>query len=108
MSLKQERRLAGAAALNLISQRRALYRNTLSLREKFRRYRPAILVAGGLLTGVLLGRSKLQNATRSALSAAGLGISLMRSSLVSMLVAKAFESEPETDRQPTAPLTPSP
>lgn len=97
---RKDRRLVRDAATRLIIERGRFDQQTVYLRERFDRYRPAILLGGGLALGLLLGRKNFVQATRSALSIAGLGFGLMRSSLGSMLVAATLRKTPRSNAKP--------
>ena len=99
MSLRKDRMRVAIAAGNLIAQRRKLQGKTEWLLDGFERWRPVIIVGGGFVAGLLIGRGKLSDATRSAVSAASLSMALMRSSLGSMLLTKAFQGIPRPAAQ---------
>lgn len=101
-TLRRDRQHVRAAALRLIGARRQLHRQTSRLRERFDRYRPALVVGGGFLAGMLLGRNLFAKATRSAFSIASLGIGLMRSSLGSMLLARILRQGAPTAKAAVA------
>lgn len=103
MSLKSDRQRVALASENLIARRKALHRKTDWLLEGFERWKPTLIVGGGLIAGFLIGRGTLSNATRSAISIASVSMALMRSSLGSMLLAKTFQSSP----RPAAPVVDS-
>ena len=103
MSLKQDRQRVQLAARRLISQRRQLHRETQRLSDDFERYRPILIVGGGLIAGLLIGRGKLTDATRAVSSMAALGMSLMRSSLGTLMLSRTFrvagEAASRTDKR---------
>ena len=99
MSLKHDRERVRIAAAKLLEYRRQLHRQTQWLSDGFERYRPAILIGGGLIAGLLIGRGKLNDVTRSIVSAAGLGWTLMRSSIGTMLLARSFQRPGRSDPQ---------
>lgn len=99
MSLKQDRQQVQWSARNLLAKRRQLHRQTQWLSDGFERFRPALLVGGGLITGLLLGRGKLTDATRTVASLAGLGMTLMRSSIGTIILSRTFRASAETDSQ---------
>lgn len=90
MSIKNDRRRVRIASAQLLVKREEMHRRADWLASEFEHYRPALLVGGGLLAGFFLGRGKLSSATRSIVSAASVGMSLMRSSFGSMLLAKTL------------------
>ncbi len=99
MSLKKDRQRVQLAAKHLIAQRRQLHRQTQWLAEGLERFRPALLVGGGLIAGLLIGRGKLSDATRSVSAFAGLGMSLMRSSIGTIVLSRAFRASADPDAQ---------
>lgn len=102
--LTKERQLVRVAAIRLIDERRRFQQKTACVREGFDRYRPTILLGGGFVLGLVLGRKQLVQATRSIASIASVSIGLMKSSLGSMLVAATLGQTPRSSRKP-APAT---
>ncbi len=96
MSQKQDRQRVQSAARRLRVQRRQLHRQTQGLSDGFERFRPALLIGGGLLAGVLIGRGKLTDATRAVASIAGLGMTLMRSSIGTIVLSRTFRASGES------------
>ncbi len=101
MSLKNDRQRVAVAAATLTARRYALQKKSDWLFDGFERWQPALLVGSGLIAGLFIGRGKLNNATRSVISAAGLSMAFMRSSLGSMLLARtAFHGRPSKTASP--------
>ena len=101
MSLKLDRQHVQRAARRLRVERRQLHRETRWLSDGFERVRPALLVGGGLLAGLLIGRGKLTDATRAVASIAGLGMTLMRSSIGTIVLSRTFRASAESAAQST-------
>ena len=95
---RRARQHVGDAATRAIDARRQLQRQTSGLRELYDRYRPAILVGGGLLAGLVLGRKQFVHAARSAFTIANLGIGVVRPSFGSMLLAATLHKGSPTAR----------
>lgn len=102
MSLKNKRQQVQIAAARLQASRIRLHQRAQWLFDGLERYRPALLVGGGFAAGLMLGRGKLSDATRAIVSTAGLGLTLLRSSFGTMLLARTFQrprqSDPRADR----------
>lgn len=96
--LRRDRQQVRDAAVRVIDARRQLQQQTSSLRERFDRYRPAILVGGGFLAGLVLGRKQFVHAARSAFTIASLGVGVARSALGSMLLATTLHKGSATAR----------
>lgn len=103
MSLKEKRQQVRIASAHLIAQRTRLRARTEWLGNKLEQWRPALLVGGGLIAGMLIGRGSFQKATRSVLSAASLGWALMRSSAGTLLLAKTLGPHSKSDPQEAEP-----
>ena len=97
-NLRRDRQHVRDAAMRAIDARGQLQRHTSGLRELYDRYRPAILVGGGLLAGLVLGRKQFVHAARSAFTIANLGIGVARSSLGSVLLATTLHKGSPTAR----------
>lgn len=97
MSLKDDRQRVRSASVNLIARRQKLKLKTEDLSDRFERWRPTLLVGGGFVAGLLMGRGRLRDVTRSVHSTASFGWSLIRSSAGSMLVARILQSRTRPD-----------
>ena len=104
MPRRKDLAIVRVAAGELIASRQALRRETTWLRDGFERYRPAILVGGGFVAGMLIGRKQFSSAARSIASTANLSLALLRSSLGSMLIAATVRKV----SSPDSPLRPPP
>lgn len=106
MSLKLDRQHVQRAARSLSVQRRQLHRQTQELSDGFERFRPVLLVGAGLVAGLLVGRGKLTDATKAVASIAGLGMTLMRSSIGTIVLSRTFRASAESAAQPATRAKP--
>lgn len=104
--VRKDRELVRAAALQLIRERDRFDQQTMRLRNRYDRYRPGVLLGGGFVIGLLLGRKQFLQATRSVLSITSLGFGLMKSSLGSMLVAATLRKTPANTRSAVPAVEP--
>jgi hypothetical protein len=96
VSLADDRRQVLVASKVLSLQRTRLHQRSAPLRDWVENHRATILVTGGFLSGLLLGRRQFASVASSIVSTANLGISLMRSSLASILLAKSIQEPART------------
>lgn len=104
-NLTRDRQLVRNAAIRLTDERNRFRQQTAIFRVGFDRYRPVILLGGGFVIGLLLGRKQLAQATRSIASIASLSIGLMKSSLGSLLIATTLGKSTARSNSKPAPAT---
>jgi hypothetical protein len=97
VSLGDDRRRVRAASENLAVLRNSLHQRTTLVRDWFEDHRAIILVSGGFVAGLLAGRRSFASVASSILSTASLGMSLMRSPLASLLMAKSLDQHARTE-----------
>jgi hypothetical protein len=87
MSLRRNREQVRAAASRLQARQAQLDERTVLLRNRFERYRPIMIVAGGLAVGWLLGKRRLRQSVQGLASLASLAFGFMRSSMGPLAVS---------------------
>ncbi|MBX3696243.1 MAG: hypothetical protein R3F08_17655 [Dokdonella sp.] len=87
MSLRRNREQVRAAADRLQLRQAQLDERTLLLRNRMERYRPIMIVAGGLSIGWLLGQRRLRRSVQGLASLASLAFGFMRSSIGPLAVS---------------------
>jgi energy-converting hydrogenase Eha subunit B len=92
MSLSRKRRIADDAAATLTAQRRQLSIRCSGLHGVFDRWRPSILVGGGLVGGYLLGKRQTARLASAAVSLASFGMAVMRTPLGPLAMSALFSN----------------
>jgi len=98
MKLVQRRRAAARAQQNLADARRHAYADGRWLTAAISRHRSKLIVAGGMLAGVLFSSASLKQGVRTMLAFTGTALSIARTpigalALTSLLRKRTTESQ---------------